>query len=78
MSNIEKGLNSLATTINVLLEEDVELPASYKVTLSNILEEVIDMISDLDKSQDLETPPEVMTVSELLADLEDIELWDYS
>ena len=49
MSNIEKGLNSLATTINVLLEEDVELPASYKVTLSNILEEVIDMISDLDK-----------------------------
>ena len=77
MSNIEKGLNSLATTINVLLEEDVELPASYKVTLSNILEEVIDMISDLDKSQDLETPPEFMTVSELIADLEDIEIWDY-
>ena len=71
MSSLSDALNVVASRISEILEESsTELSSFDNQKLEEILEDIIDMVSDLDKVLDVDEVPPKCDVAELLYELQ--------
>ena len=71
MSSLTDALNLIASRISEILEESsTELSTYYNQKLESMLEDVIDIVGDLERSLDVDEVPPKCDVAELLYELE--------